>query len=66
VPEETREAKWVEAVVTELVRACRVLVQELPEPIGATHGCRFEDIERRVGGQELVDAISIASIDSLQ
>ena len=64
--EETGEPERVKPVVAERVRARGILVEQLAESFRPAEGGRLEDVERRVGREELIDSVSIARVESLQ
>ena len=62
MPEEAGEAERVKAVVAECVRTRRVLVEQLAEPVRAADRRRLEDVEARVGGEQLVHRRPVAPV----
>ena len=65
VSEEAREPERVEAVVTEGVGKCGVLVQQLAHAIGPSERRRFEDRELPAL-REPLRFVSVAAIDALK
>jgi hypothetical protein len=64
--EEAGEAERVKAVVAECVRERRILVEQLAQPVRAADRRSLEDVEARVGGEQLIHSRPVASVQRLQ
>ena len=64
--EEAGQAKWVKAVVAERVRSGRIIVQQVAQAVGPSQRCRLEDVELRIGRQELLDPVVVTSVQRRQ
>jgi hypothetical protein len=65
IPEEAREPERMKAVVAERVRARRILVQHLAQPVGASECCRLEDA-RLALGREALRVGTVSAVERLE
>jgi hypothetical protein len=64
--EEAGQAKWMEAVVAEGIRAGWILVEQLAQAVGFSERRRFENVELTIAGEELLDLFVVPSVQRLQ
>src|SRR5712691_2882969 len=66
VTEEAGQAERMKTVVTERVRACRIVVEQLAQPLRPAESRSVEDVELRISGEELLDALVLPSVQSFE